>query len=86
VQRGTTVGFATPDAGRVRAARLLRPSAVTHVTDVDQRSVALDVTPSTNGVALSIPRAKGLVPSGWYLLFLVDDRGVPSTGRWVRVR
>ncbi|WP_233625198.1 galactose oxidase-like domain-containing protein [Actinoplanes sp. ATCC 53533] len=26
------------------------------------------------------------MPSGWYLLFLVDDRGVPSTGRWVRVR
>jgi hypothetical protein len=86
VQRGTTVRFATPDAGRVRAARLLRPSAVTHVTDVDQRSVALDVTPSADGVALSVPKAKGLVPSGWYMLFLVDDRGVPSTGRWVRVR
>jgi len=86
VQRGTTVAFATPDAGRVRAARLLRPSAVTHVTDVDQRSVALEVTPSANGVALSVPRAKGLVPSGWYLLFLIDDKGVPSTGRWVRVR
>jgi Domain of unknown function (DUF1929) len=86
VQRGTTVDFATPDAGRVRAARLLRPSAVTHVTDIDQRSVALDVTPAANGVALSIPKSRGLVPSGWYMLFLVDDKGVPSTGRWVRVR
>ncbi|MFI7546390.1 galactose oxidase-like domain-containing protein [Actinoplanes sp. NPDC049599] len=86
VQRGTTVSFATPDAGRVRTARLLRPSAVTHVTDVDQRSVALDVTPSADGVALSVPKARGLVPSGWYLLFLVDDKGVPSAGRWVRVR
>jgi hypothetical protein len=86
VQRGTTVGFATPDAGRVRAARLLRPSAVTHATDVDQRSVALDVTPAVGGVALSIPKARGLVPSGWYMLFLVDDKGVPSAGRWVRVR
>lgn len=27
----------TPDAARVRTARLMRPSAVTHVTDVDQR-------------------------------------------------
>jgi hypothetical protein len=85
VRRGTTVAFTTPDAGRVRAARLLRPSAVTHVTDVDQRSVALDVTPAAGGVAVSVPEAKGLVPSGWYLLFLVDERGVPSTGRWVRV-
>jgi hypothetical protein len=86
VQRGTTVSFATPDAGRIRAARLLRPSAVTHVTDVDQRSVALDVTPTAGGVALSVPKAKGLVPSGWYLLFLLDDKGVPSAGRWLRVR
>ncbi|GAA3336853.1 kelch motif-containing protein [Amorphoplanes nipponensis] len=85
-QRGTTVDVATPDAGRVRAARLLRPSAVTHVTDVDQRSVALDVTPSAGGVALSIPKDRGLVPSGYYMLFLVDDKGVPSTGRWIRVR
>jgi hypothetical protein len=86
VQRGTTVDFATPDAKRIRTARLLRPGAVTHVTDVDQRSVALDVTPTADGVALSVPKSKGLVPSGWYMLFLVDDKGVPSTGRWVQVR
>jgi hypothetical protein len=86
VQRGETVQFATPDAARVRAARLLRPSAVTHVTDVDQRSVALDVAPAAGGVALTVPKGKGLVPSGWYMLFLIDGKGVPSVGRWVRVR
>lgn len=86
LQRGTTAGFATADPARVRAARLLRPSAVTHVTDVDQRSVALDVTPADAGVVLSIPKAENLVPSGWYMLFLIDDKGVPSTARWVQVR
>ncbi|GAB1692400.1 galactose oxidase-like domain-containing protein [Krasilnikovia sp. M28-CT-15] len=85
VQRGTTVGFDTPQAARITAARLVRPSAVTHVLDVDQRSVALDVTPKTGGVDLSIPKSKGLVPSGWYMLFLLDDRQVPSVARWVRV-
>lgn len=86
VRRGTTVTYATPDSGRIAKARLMRPSAVTHTTDVDQRSVALDVTPAPGGVALSIPERKGLVPSGWYMLFLVDDRGVPSVARWVQVR
>ncbi|BCJ52218.1 hypothetical protein Asp14428_36930 [Actinoplanes sp. NBRC 14428] len=86
VQRGTTFAIATRDAGRIRAARLMRPSAVTHVTDVDQRSVALDISPATGGLALSVPKARGLVPSGWYMLFLVDDRGVPSVGRWIQVR
>lgn len=86
VQRGTTVAYATPDSARITAARLLRPSAVTHVTDVDQRSVALDITPVRDGIALSVPEDKGLVPSGWYMLFVRDDRGVPSVGRWVQVR
>ncbi|GAA0795990.1 glyoxal oxidase [Spirilliplanes yamanashiensis] len=86
VKRGTTVTFATPAPGRIRAARLMRPGAVTHVTDVDQRSVALDVTPGPGSVGLSIPKKKGLVPSGYYMLFLVDHDGVPSVGRWVRVR
>ena len=64
----------------------MRPGAVTHVTDVDQRSVALDLARSAGGVTLKVPKAKGLVPSGWYMLFLIDDKGVPSTGRWVQVR
>jgi len=86
VQRGTTVAFATPDAAAIRAARLLRPSAVTHVTDVDQRSVALEVTAAGSGVALAVPKSKNLVPSGWYMLFLIDAKGVPSAARWVQVR
>jgi hypothetical protein len=86
VQRGTTVTFTTPDTARIRTARLMRPSAVTHATDVDQRSVALDVTPTAGGVRLSVPKQRGLVPSGWYMLFVTDDRGVPSVARWVQVR
>ncbi|WP_203709543.1 galactose oxidase early set domain-containing protein, partial [Actinoplanes digitatis] len=86
LERGAKAGFATADAGRIRAARLLRPGAVTHVTDVDQRSVALDLARTADGVTVTVPQDKGLVPAGWYMLFLIDDKGVPSTGRWVRVR
>jgi hypothetical protein len=78
--------FGTPDAGRIVAARLMRPSAVTHVTDVDQRSIALPVSRKNGGVEVTVPRERGLVPSGYYMLFLIDDRGLPSVGRWVKVR
>ncbi|GID27502.1 galactose oxidase early set domain-containing protein [Paractinoplanes brasiliensis] len=84
VQRGTTVTFTTGSTN-VQRARLMRPSAVTHVVDVDQRSVAVDIKPTEDGLAITIPQQKGLVPSGWYMLFLVDDKGVPSVARWVRV-
>ncbi|GAA2595812.1 kelch motif-containing protein [Winogradskya consettensis] len=86
VKRGTTVAFTSPDASRISKARLVRPSAVTHVLDVDQRSVALDITPGRgDSLKLSVPKARGLVPSGWYMLFLLDAKGIPSVARWVQV-
>lgn len=36
-------------------------------------------------MALGVPAAPALVPPGPYLLFVVDDAGVPSVGRWVTV-
>ena len=84
--RGASAVFGTPDAARITAARLVRPSAVTHVLDVDQRSVKLDLAPAPGGVRVTVPQRRGLVPSGWYMLFLLDRRGVPSPARWVQVR
>jgi len=78
--------YTTANARRIVAARLIRPSAVTHVLDVDQRSIAMDLTRHAQGVTVTVPSRRGLVPSGWYMLFLVDEAGVPSEARWVQVR
>ncbi|MGK5680916.1 galactose oxidase-like domain-containing protein [Actinoplanes sp. URMC 104] len=86
VVRGGTFAVSTSDAARIASARLVRPSSVTHGTDTDQRSVALALTHSAGRLELRVPREAGVAPSGWYMLFLVDDRGRPSVARWVRVR
>lgn len=79
-----TVGAARPDA--VTTAKLIRPSSVTHVTDVEQRSVALDITGRTaDGVSLTLPGNPNLLPPGWYMLFLTDSVGTPSVARWIQV-
>lgn len=84
---GTTVTVTSPDAARVTQARLIRPSAVTHATDVDQRSVRLDIARGPDGsLRLAVPAEPTLVPPGWYMLFLVDDAGVPSVASWVHLR
>jgi hypothetical protein len=85
VARGGTATFAVRHSRAIASARLVRPSAVTHVLDVDQRSIALPLSRGRYGVTLSVPKRRGLVPSGWYMLFLSDGRGVPSKARWVRV-
>jgi hypothetical protein len=86
VNRGDTVWFGTPDARGIKTARLVRPSAVTHVTDVEQRSIKLDFIPNGDGIDVTIPRGQGLVPSGWYMLFVTDANGAPSKAHWVEVR
>ncbi|MEU8665158.1 galactose oxidase early set domain-containing protein, partial [Actinoplanes philippinensis] len=85
VKRGRSAAYATTDADRITGARLVRPSAVTHGTDVDQRSIELGVRRTPGGVTVSVPDEPGLVPSGWYMLFLIDGDARPSKARWVRV-
>jgi Galactose oxidase-like, Early set domain len=86
VQRGDTVWFGTPNARAIKSARLVRPSAVTHVTDVEQRSIKVDFIPNGDGIDVTIPRGEGLLPAGWYMLFLTDSNGAPSKAHWVEVR
>jgi hypothetical protein len=63
----------------------MRPSAVTHTTDIQQRSIALTITRTNHAISLQIPPEAGLVPPGWYMLFLTDQAGIPSVARWVHV-
>ncbi|WP_431036371.1 galactose oxidase-like domain-containing protein [Streptomyces sp. P6-2-1] len=86
VERGGTARYPSKHAAAIRTARLIRPSASTHVTDVDQRSVALDVRRSAGGIEVTIPKNRNLVPSGWYMLFVTDDQGTPSKAQWVEVK
>ena len=107
VTRGSS--FPVTTDGEVAEARLVRPSAVTHQTDPEQRSVALDVRPAScpetgaddpaaehpadcpdgccgsGSYELGVPEEEGLTPNGWYMLVVVDDKGVPSPARWVHV-
>jgi Domain of unknown function (DUF1929) len=83
---GTTMVVTSPDAASITRARLMRPSAATHATDLDQRSVALDIVKNSGGeLRLSIPAEATLVPPGYYMLFLLNGAGTPSVAHWVHV-
>ncbi|MEU0831824.1 kelch motif-containing protein [Streptomyces sp. NPDC005969] len=85
IRRGGTAVFTTRQGPTITSAKLMRPSAVTHVTDTDQRSVALGLKRTAGGIAVTVPGNRALVPSGWYMLFVADAKGTPSKGTWVRV-
>src|SRR6185312_15610107 len=78
--RGQTVDIPTPDGSRIAKARLMRTATATHVTTSDMREVALPMQKSPDGVSVTVPQEATIVPPGPYMLFLVDDKGVPSQG------
>ncbi len=76
----------TPQAAAIRRAVLIAPAAVTHSTDMNARSLVLaQSAPSGDTLTLTSPASASMAPPGDYMLFLVDDKGVPSIARWVAV-
>ncbi len=85
VKLGERTTYRTSDPKAISRARLIRPGSFTHVTNVEQRSIALDLAKSADGVTVTVPKDPSLVPPGWYMLNLVDDKGTPSEAVWVKV-
>ncbi|MBK6013832.1 kelch motif-containing protein [Streptomyces sp. MBT53] len=78
--------FRTDHPDRVVKARLMRPSSVTHTTDVEQRSIELGLVKDGKSVTVDVPNDRALVPPGWYMLFVTDADGTPSEAKWIQVQ
>ncbi len=65
----------------------MAPPATTHGVDMSQRHVELQVLNRLPGLGVDVlaPPSAGVAPPGYYMLFLLDDAGVPSVARWVRL-
>jgi len=64
---------------------IIRPSAATHAMDPDQRLVDLEFTQVGSTITATADFDGYLAPPGWYMLNIVDDRGVPSVSKWVHL-
>ncbi len=82
---GERTTYRTSDPKGISRARLIRPGSFTHVTNIEQRSIALDMEKSADGVTLTVPKDPSLVPPGWYMLHVIDGKGTPSEAVWVKV-
>ncbi|MFE6173579.1 galactose oxidase-like domain-containing protein [Streptomyces sp. NPDC056464] len=69
----------------IAKAELIRPAAVTHSSDPNQRFVDLPLSVDGNNIDLNVTSNPNLAPPGWYMLFAVDANGVPSVAKWVHL-
>jgi hypothetical protein len=78
------VGTANP--ANIRSVVLIRAGAPTHSFDMEQRLVGLTFNAGKGGLKVLAPPNGNVAPPGYYLLFLLDAKGVPSVGKFVRLR
>ena len=59
--------------------------SVTHNLDMDQRFMNLSMQAGSGSVQVDGPANANVAPPGMYMVFLIDDQGVPSVGKIVKV-
>jgi len=86
ISYGTGFSVGTPAPGAIGEVVLMRAGAVTHGFNHNQRYVGCAITGSgAFQVHAAAPPNGNVAPPGHYLLFLVDNDRIPSTGAWIQL-
>jgi hypothetical protein len=87
VSLGSSFEIETPNAANISSVILMRPMAVTHQTDTEQRHIPLTFNQSADTLlSITAPDGKppiGALPRGYFMLFILNNVGVPSVARFV---
>jgi len=81
---GDPFTVATPNTNVTRAT-LVAPGTTTHNTDMNQRHISLPLEHVAGGVRLQAPPNATAATPGYYMLFLLNDQGVPSTAKFIKL-
>ncbi|MGB8592208.1 MAG: galactose oxidase-like domain-containing protein, partial [Candidatus Acidiferrales bacterium] len=82
---GATFQVETPEASSISSAVLIRPGAVTHSFDMDQRLINLSYTVGSGVLTATAPPNGNVAPPGYYMLFILNSSGVPSLATFVQL-
>ena len=84
---GQSIQIKSPQAGSIRWVSLMRNCVTTHSFDGSQRLVDLEgINRAGTTLTATIPPNRNLTPPGWYMLFIVDNNGIPSVATWIKVQ
>lgn len=76
----------TATATAIEKVHLIKLGSVTHSVNQEQRLIPLEFQSSNSGMLeVNSPESRNIAPPGYYMLFIVDDSGVPSEATIVLV-
>jgi hypothetical protein len=82
---GQTVFVGTPDAASITQVTLLREASVTHTNSMSQSFQSLSFTTTSTGLNVTMPANANIAPPGYYMLFILNGSGVPSTASIIQM-
>jgi len=85
ISYGNMFTVQTPDAASISSVVLVRNGAVTHSFGMDQREVGVSFTAGTGSLNVTAPPDSNIAPPGYYMLFLLNNFGVPSVATFVQI-
>jgi galactose oxidase len=81
---GTTITINTNSA--VISMSLIRYGSATHTVNTDQRRIPLSPTPAgTNSYKVTVPSDSGIALPGYWMLFAINSKGVPSVASTIKI-
>ncbi len=81
----TSYPLATPTPSTISKVALVRMGSVTHSVDMEQRYIPLSFTAGAGSLSVTTPPNANAAAPGWYLLFVIDNNGVPSVAAKVQL-
>ncbi len=82
---GQNISVDHPATDKITRVTLIKTGAVTHTFNMEQRFIEADFIETYSGVRVTIPDSPNIATPGHYLLFLINDKGVPSQGHIIRI-
>lgn len=83
---GTSFDVGTPNAGQIKKITLIALGSVTHAFDSNLRFLTLPHTVTPAGLTVTAPESNVIAPPGPYMLFLINQEGIPSVAKVVMVK
>lgn len=85
INYNTNFTVSTPNANDIAKVSWIRLSSVTHGYNVGQRFAQLSFTKTSSGLTIVAPKTKANVPAGCYMLFILNNNGVPSQAKIIKI-
>ncbi|GAB4577547.1 MAG: hypothetical protein Fur0022_02780 [Anaerolineales bacterium] len=85
VTYGQVFNVSTPNGAEIAKVTWLRLGSVTHAFNENQRINHLDFASVPGGLDITSPADPNLAPPGHYMLFILNENGVPSVARIIQL-